>query len=201
VDLPDCRVITYVIDAQNRRIGKKVNGALVKAWLYQDQLEPVAELDGAGNSVARFVYGSRPNIPDAADLQRPPRLTTPRRERLHRRARPAARLRRVRARDARLEPGRAAVRVRGRDLRRDTGGLYVQAGSEALTRDPASGLVTGTTLLSTATAQAYNPFGELEGDGASFASTALYANAYTRDKLGGCSSNAAKPPNPVTASA
>jgi RHS repeat-associated protein len=57
-------VITYVIDGQNRRIGKKVNGALVKAWLYQDQLEPVAELDGAGNVVARFVYGSRPNIPD-----------------------------------------------------------------------------------------------------------------------------------------
>jgi RHS repeat-associated protein len=64
VDLPDGRVITYVIDGQNRRIGKKVNGALVKAWLYQDQLEPVAELDGAGNVVARFVYGSRPNIPD-----------------------------------------------------------------------------------------------------------------------------------------
>jgi RHS repeat-associated protein len=38
----------------------------VRAWLYQDQLEPVAELDGAGNVVARFVYGSRPNIPDYA---------------------------------------------------------------------------------------------------------------------------------------
>jgi RHS repeat-associated protein len=63
-DLPDGRVITYVIDGQNRRIGKKINGALVRAWLYQDQLEPMAELDGAGNVVARFVYGSRPNIPD-----------------------------------------------------------------------------------------------------------------------------------------
>jgi len=29
-----------------------------------DQLNPVAELDGAGNVVARFVYGSRPNVPD-----------------------------------------------------------------------------------------------------------------------------------------
>ena len=57
-------MITYVIDGQNRRIGKKINGVLVQGWLYQDQLEPVAELDGAGNVTARFVYGSRPNIPD-----------------------------------------------------------------------------------------------------------------------------------------
>ena len=64
VGLPDSRVITYVIDGQNRRIGKRVNGTLVQGWLYQDQLNPVAELDGAGNVTARFVYGSRPNVPD-----------------------------------------------------------------------------------------------------------------------------------------
>ena len=62
--LPDGRVITYVIDGQNRRVGKRVNGTLVQGWLYQDQLNPVAELDGAGNVTARFVYGSRPNVPD-----------------------------------------------------------------------------------------------------------------------------------------
>jgi RHS repeat-associated protein len=64
VDLPDGRVVTYVIDGQNRRVGKRVNGSLVQGFLYQDQLEPVAELDGAGNVVSRFVYGSRPNVPD-----------------------------------------------------------------------------------------------------------------------------------------
>jgi RHS repeat-associated protein len=32
--------------------------------LYQDQLNPVAELDGSGNVVARFVYGARSNVPD-----------------------------------------------------------------------------------------------------------------------------------------
>ncbi len=64
VTLPDGRQIEYVIDGQNRRIGKKVNGTLVQGWLYQDQLNPVAELDGAGNVVARFVYGTRPNVPD-----------------------------------------------------------------------------------------------------------------------------------------
>jgi RHS repeat-associated protein len=64
VDLPDGRVVTYVIDGQNRRVGKRVNGSLVQGFLYQDQLEPVAELDGSGAVVARFVYGSRPNVPD-----------------------------------------------------------------------------------------------------------------------------------------
>ncbi|MEX2164319.1 MAG: RHS repeat-associated core domain-containing protein [Sulfuricaulis sp.] len=35
-----------------------------QAWLYKNQLNPVAGLDGAGNVVARFVYGSRLNVPD-----------------------------------------------------------------------------------------------------------------------------------------
>ncbi|MCP5057566.1 MAG: hypothetical protein GY937_12695 [bacterium] len=64
VVLPDATTIDYVIDGQNRRIGKKVNGALVQAFVYQDQLNPVAEYDGAGNLVARFIYGSRTNVPD-----------------------------------------------------------------------------------------------------------------------------------------
>jgi RHS repeat-associated protein len=46
-------------------VGKKVNGTLVQGWLYQDQLRPVAQLDGTGtNVVARFVYGSKANVPD-----------------------------------------------------------------------------------------------------------------------------------------
>jgi len=64
VSLPDGRLIEYVIDGANRRVGKKVNGVLVQAWLYGDQLNPVAELDGLGNVVARFVYGSKANVPD-----------------------------------------------------------------------------------------------------------------------------------------
>lgn len=63
VDLPDGRVIEYVIDGQNRRIGKKVDGVLVQGWLYKDQLEPIAELDGAGNVVARYVYADKSNVP------------------------------------------------------------------------------------------------------------------------------------------
>jgi RHS repeat-associated protein len=64
VDLPDGRLIEYVIDGQNRRIGKKIDGVLTKAWLYKDQLKPIAELDGVGNLTARFVYGSKSNVPD-----------------------------------------------------------------------------------------------------------------------------------------
>ncbi len=56
--------IDYVVDGRNRRVGKKVGGTLVQGFLYQDQLEPVAELDGSGQIVSRFVYGSKGHVPD-----------------------------------------------------------------------------------------------------------------------------------------
>ena len=56
--------IQYIVDGQNRRIGKKINGTLVQGFLYQDQLSPVVELDGSGNVVSRFVYGTKGNVPD-----------------------------------------------------------------------------------------------------------------------------------------
>jgi len=64
VVLPDSTQIDYVVDGANRRIGKKVGGTLVQGFLYGDALNPVAELDGTGTVVARFVYGSKPNVPD-----------------------------------------------------------------------------------------------------------------------------------------
>jgi len=62
--LPNATTVDYVIDGRNRRIGKKVNGVLTQGFLYRDQLNPVAELDGTGAVVARFVYGSKANVPD-----------------------------------------------------------------------------------------------------------------------------------------
>jgi YD repeat-containing protein len=44
VQLPDGRLIEYLIDGQNRRIGKKVDGVLVQGWLYRDRLKAVAEV-------------------------------------------------------------------------------------------------------------------------------------------------------------
>ncbi|MBI4804167.1 MAG: RHS repeat-associated core domain-containing protein [Desulfovibrio sp.] len=56
--LPNGDHLEYVIDGLNRRIGKKVNGTLVQGFLYGDQLDPIAEVDGTGNVVSRFGYGT-----------------------------------------------------------------------------------------------------------------------------------------------
>jgi RHS repeat-associated protein len=63
VVLPNGKNITYLIDGQDRRVGKRVDGVLMQGWLYGDQLNPVAELDGQGNVVARFVYADQLNVP------------------------------------------------------------------------------------------------------------------------------------------
>lgn len=64
VTKPNGDVISYTIDGRGRRVGKLLNGVRVKGWLYADQLRPIAELDGAGVVVSRFVYGTRPNVPE-----------------------------------------------------------------------------------------------------------------------------------------
>ena len=63
VTLPGDISIEYITDAQDRRIGKKVNGVLTQGFLYRDQLNPIAELDGTGAVVARFIYGDKGNVP------------------------------------------------------------------------------------------------------------------------------------------
>jgi RHS repeat-associated protein len=62
--LPDGKQIEYVIDGRNRRVGKKINGVLLQGFLYDGDLRPVAELDGRGQITARFIYGTRGNVPD-----------------------------------------------------------------------------------------------------------------------------------------
>ena len=64
VKLPDGKQIDYLVDARNRRIGKKVDGVLKQGFLWQDQLKPIAELDGSGAVVSRFVYATGVNVPD-----------------------------------------------------------------------------------------------------------------------------------------
>lgn len=64
VTLPDTTQIEYVYDGLNRRVGKRIGGVLTQGFLYQNQLKPVAELDGSNNLVSRFVYGTRVNAPD-----------------------------------------------------------------------------------------------------------------------------------------
>ena len=64
VILSNGKVIEYIVDGNNRRIGKKVNGVMVHTWMYESQLCPAAEYDGAGNLIARFIYGTKVNVPE-----------------------------------------------------------------------------------------------------------------------------------------
>jgi RHS repeat-associated protein len=61
---PGQKTIDYVVDGLNHRMWKKVDGVAVKGWLWRDALAPVAELDGAGNVTATFVYGGKVNVPE-----------------------------------------------------------------------------------------------------------------------------------------
>lgn len=64
VTLPDSTEIEYLVDGRSRRIGRKVNGVIERRWVYQDQLNPVAELNAAGEVLAEFVYATKTNVPD-----------------------------------------------------------------------------------------------------------------------------------------
>jgi RHS repeat-associated protein len=60
---PTGATISYVIDAEGRRVGKKVNAVLVAGYLYEGG-QIVAQLDSNNNVVSRFVYGTHVNSPD-----------------------------------------------------------------------------------------------------------------------------------------
>jgi RHS repeat-associated protein len=62
--LPNATQIEYVVDGEDRRIGKKVNGLLVEGFLYRDPLKPAVWLNTDGSVRGQFVYGSRPNVPE-----------------------------------------------------------------------------------------------------------------------------------------
>jgi RHS repeat-associated protein len=64
VELPTGKTVEYVIDGNQHRVGKKIDGALQRQWLWSADLRIAAELDGAGAIVSRFVYGNRVNVPE-----------------------------------------------------------------------------------------------------------------------------------------
>jgi len=45
VALPDGRIVSYDLDGMRRRITKRINGTVVRKWLYGGGMHPVAELD------------------------------------------------------------------------------------------------------------------------------------------------------------
>jgi RHS repeat-associated protein len=66
VTLPGGKSIEYLLDAQSRRVGKKVNGALTAQYVYGSQNQIMAVLDGNGQYKGKFVYGEKMNSPDYA---------------------------------------------------------------------------------------------------------------------------------------
>jgi RHS repeat-associated protein len=63
VTLPNGTQVSYVVDAENNRVGKKVNSVLTTGFLY-DGRNLVAQLDGNNQIVSQFIYGSARNCPD-----------------------------------------------------------------------------------------------------------------------------------------
>ena len=63
VTLPDGTQVTYILDAENHRVGKKVNSALVAGYLY-DGDDLVAQLNANNQVVSQFVFGSDSTTPD-----------------------------------------------------------------------------------------------------------------------------------------
>jgi RHS repeat-associated protein len=64
VSKPDGAQIEYLVDGHNRRVGKRVGGVLERGWIYAGSFTPVAELNGSGQLVSRFVYGAGAYVPD-----------------------------------------------------------------------------------------------------------------------------------------
>jgi YD repeat-containing protein len=58
VTLPDGRHVQYVLDGQNRRVGKKVDGDLTAAFLYGKAVNPQARLNADGSVRDTYVYGA-----------------------------------------------------------------------------------------------------------------------------------------------
>jgi RHS repeat-associated protein len=61
--LPNGTTLNYIVDAKNRRVGKKMNGVLTTGFLY-DGSRIVAQLNGANAIVSQFIYASGAPSPD-----------------------------------------------------------------------------------------------------------------------------------------
>ena len=61
---PGTNVIAYSVDALGRRIARTKNGTTTQRLVYQGFLSPIAELNADGSVATRFVYATRPNVPD-----------------------------------------------------------------------------------------------------------------------------------------
>jgi RHS repeat-associated protein len=64
VTLPNNQTVEYELDAAGRRVGKRLNGAKRKGWLYDGALRVIAQTDAGGNVTQRYVYATQGHSPD-----------------------------------------------------------------------------------------------------------------------------------------
>jgi len=62
--LPTATKVDYLIDGQNRRIGKRINGTLVESFVYEDDLRRVGWYDETGSLRAQFAFRQNKHVPD-----------------------------------------------------------------------------------------------------------------------------------------
>jgi RHS repeat-associated protein len=63
VVLPN-KTIDYVVDAQGRRVARKVDGTTTNRYLYGQGVLPIAELNADGTVKSQFVFGSKGQVPE-----------------------------------------------------------------------------------------------------------------------------------------
>ncbi len=56
--------ISYTYDSDGRRVTRSVGGTLDRIWVYGAPIGPIAELNSAGNVIARYIYVTHPHAPD-----------------------------------------------------------------------------------------------------------------------------------------
>jgi len=56
VEFSSGRTIEYEHDSLRRRIAQKVDGTYTHRFIYGNNINPIAEVDGGGNTVSTFVY-------------------------------------------------------------------------------------------------------------------------------------------------
>jgi RHS repeat-associated protein len=64
VSLPSGRGVSYLLDADGRRVGRAIDGVVERRFVYASGFKLLAEVDGTGSATSRFVYGTRANVPD-----------------------------------------------------------------------------------------------------------------------------------------
>ena len=63
--MPTGSTITYAVAPLNRRTGKSINGQLQWQLVWRGRLRPRAQLNPDGSVMSLFLYGDKPNVPEA----------------------------------------------------------------------------------------------------------------------------------------